>query len=158
MLALLDQQRQTCAVGEWLKEVPGLPNRHFECIFFRLRFQTARATPWYTEGGHLCGRERPGRRQRDAERLARWRLEADRLASRRLECPRRRHRAAGHGTPRRVMIGGVHVHGSPALLTLTPGGPDVTKCTVTGEGLRIAKAGMPAKVAATPSPPPFSVI
>ena len=46
--------------------------------------------------------------------------------------------------PVRVMINGQHVHGSPATLLITSGPPEVSKCTIDGEGLRSATAGLPA--------------
>lgn len=48
--------------------------------------------------------------------------------------------------PIRIMIDGVHVSGSPTYIALQPGPPDVMHCTIQGEGLKQAQAGLPAEL------------
>ena len=48
--------------------------------------------------------------------------------------------------PVRVLVGGAHVHGSPTTITFTAGPPFAPKCTVDGDGLSGAKAGLKASV------------
>lgn len=45
-----------------------------------------------------------------------------------------------------VMMNNVHVLGSPTQVTMVAGPPDVAKCTLTGEGLSSAQAGLPATI------------
>lgn len=48
--------------------------------------------------------------------------------------------------PVRVMIGQLHISGSPTTLTVVAGVPDVLQCHADGDGLKAARAGLPALI------------
>ena len=49
--------------------------------------------------------------------------------------------------PINVLMNQVHISGSPTQVTMLAGPPDVSKCTLSGEGLSSAQAGLPASIA-----------